>query len=722
MKKFADIVKRKGKEANLPKAIDMINKAGILGIGDERDQDKSCTGSIGEDRLRRNIQPDIMFLAIPCPTDCDECVITEFGSVSCTVPATGKFIQDGMVVSACPTTGYLVKGTTCISCSNEVNGQGCTTCEEQTVNTETTLACTACDTSLGFTLSNITSGTTTVATCTPAKDCLISEYYNGTDCTSCLANCDLCDGSVCSSCSNGFAMVINADGTRECVDVNGGCPAGHFVNPQFICTPCDASCSSCVGSRPDQCITCADSTQVLQPIQMLKVEKLNMKNEFDFKSEKSDIVLEYENPTDVPKHGTCAADCNIEGFALWKNNTVCTMCGSLGCTECDSTGVCTKCDKKQRLSLIADPADSTKKICEPCELLNSGCRLCEETNSKSCLACKSPKFSLLEDSTGLKTCVRRCPSGMFSEPQVLAATLAPTTMKDLNYNKCSPCLTGCTECKGKGDFCLLCSDAGMFAQPDGTCAATCPAGTFTGDGRCQKCDTNTETCEINSVSGEYKALTCATGFFIDISETKCVQQSQCGKGYFGQVSTGKCTACDATVCSECKDSANFCLKCKDVTKFVSSDGTCKANPADVTCATSQFKNSAGLCLECDKKCDSATGCVGAGDSKCLKCASTMNVLGSVTPVDGTSPTIYKCGPSCPALSEVTVVGGQNICNTCYKDTTKPVFDLSTQTCIAEASGCPATTVLTTLDKITKEDNAQALSFSGTAADVKVCVK
>ena len=102
-----------------------------------------------------------MFLAIPCPTDCDKCVITEFGSVSCTVPVTGKFIQDGMVVSACPATGYLVKGTMCIRCSNQMNGKGCTTCVEKTVNTETNLVCTACDTTLGFTLNTITNGNKT---------------------------------------------------------------------------------------------------------------------------------------------------------------------------------------------------------------------------------------------------------------------------------------------------------------------------------------------------------------------------------------------------------------------------------------------------------------------------------------------------------------------------------------------------------------------------------
>ena len=337
-------------------------------------------------------------------------------------------------------------------------------------------------------------------------------------------------------------MMINADSTRECVDVNGGCPAGHFVNSQFICTPCDATCDSCFGSRPDQCITCKDTTQVLQPIQMLRVQRLNMKNEFNFMSEKSDFVLEYEIPTYIPTHGVCAADCNVEGFALWNNNGVCTMCGSLGCTQCDSTGVCTKCNKKQRLSLIEDPFDSTNKICEPCELLMNGCRICEETNSQSCLACQYPKFSLLTDITGISTCVRRCPSGMFSNNVPLVPADVPTTMKNLDSNTCTPCHTDCTECKGAANFCLLCSAPGMFAQSDGTCAATCPAGTFKGEGRCQKCKANTATCEIDLATGQYKALTCTTGFFIDISGKKCVQQNKCGKGYFGKASTGKCTA------------------------------------------------------------------------------------------------------------------------------------------------------------------------------------
>ena len=48
-------------------------------------------------------------------------------------------------------------------------------------------------------------------------------------------------------------------------------------------------------------------------------------SEFEFKAGDSDFVIEYEIPTGVPIHGTCADDCEAEGFALWNENKVCKM-------------------------------------------------------------------------------------------------------------------------------------------------------------------------------------------------------------------------------------------------------------------------------------------------------------------------------------------------------------------------------------------------------------
>jgi len=42
-------------------------------------------------------------------------------------------------------------------------------------------------------------------------------------------------------------------------------------------------------------------------------------------------------------------------------------------------------------------------------------------------------------------------------------------------------------------------------------------------------------------------------------------------------------------------------------------------------------------------------------------------------------TTYKCGMTCPPLSEEATEGGQQVCKMCKNDSNKPVFDFSTQT-------------------------------------------
>jgi len=252
-----------------------------------------------------------------------------------------------------------------VSCSNYMNGYGCTACEEQTMNGMTSLVCTACDSTMGLSLETVADGIKTWNRCEVTEDCEIDKYFDGSGCVNCIDNCEICNGPECSACLEDFVMLVHPNMTRECVAIEDGCPSGQYVNAQFICTPCDSSCDTCFGKRRDQCITCKDATQVLRPIQMLRVDRINMKNDFEFEVGKSEFSLEYEIPEDVPSHGVCAADCMVEGFALWNNNGTCEMCSPHGCSECDSNGMCTQCSKKQRLSLIDNPEDSTDKWCEP---------------------------------------------------------------------------------------------------------------------------------------------------------------------------------------------------------------------------------------------------------------------------------------------------------------------------------------------------------------------
>ena len=67
-------------------------------------------------------------------------------------------------------------------------------------------------------------------------------------------------------------------------------------------------------------------------MQFLKVDMLNKLSEFEFKAGDSDFAIEYEIPAGVPKHGTCAPDCDAEGFALWNDNKECKLCEPFGCS------------------------------------------------------------------------------------------------------------------------------------------------------------------------------------------------------------------------------------------------------------------------------------------------------------------------------------------------------------------------------------------------------
>ena len=62
-----------------------------------------------------------------------------------------------------------------------------------------------------------------------------------------------------------------------------------------------------------------------------------------------------------------------------------------------------------------------------------------------------------------------------------------------------------------------------------------------------------------------------------------------------------------------------------------------------------------------------------------------------------------------------------VCKRCDSvDSTKKVYDFSTHTCIAEGGGCPTKTVMTTLDQLTKESSAEAMTVTGDHSMIKVC--
>ena len=90
-----------GDEVQLSKVMSIINQKRVLGIGKEKDNEEKCTNSVFDQREPRNNQPSFAYLAIPCPTDCDECHVTKYGSLYCTKATSPKYVKDGAVVADC---------------------------------------------------------------------------------------------------------------------------------------------------------------------------------------------------------------------------------------------------------------------------------------------------------------------------------------------------------------------------------------------------------------------------------------------------------------------------------------------------------------------------------------------------------------------------------------------------------------------------------------------
>ncbi|CAG9335153.1 unnamed protein product [Blepharisma stoltei] len=108
-------------------------------------------------------------------------------------------------------------------------------------------------------------------------NCSLSQYYNGSGCTNCIASCSkgcrnadtcrLCKTKECATCTE-------FSGTNSCLtcianavaDGTGGCTCGtnaFWVASSQTCEICDALCSTCIKTTYFECSLCSGSSQLV---------------------------------------------------------------------------------------------------------------------------------------------------------------------------------------------------------------------------------------------------------------------------------------------------------------------------------------------------------------------------------------------------------------------------------------------------------------------------
>lgn len=310
-------------ERDLPKAINEIDGKNILGFMKEKEMEDTCILNVGEDRKPKDIQPGLVFIAVPCPENCDQCIVTKYGSLKCTVPSSGFKLQMGKVVQSCQAEGYVEMANVCYPCST--NG-GCKTCTVSVVDNKPKMVCSACFASLGYALETVTVNGTQMQMCNQ-KQCLTdpTKYYNNGQCVDCTANCALCKDGHCMKCKEDFAMMINSSNmARTCL---ADCGDGYYVDEHHMCRKCDESCSTCVAKGPDACLSCKVAGKKLVPVQKIRIMKNNAESDFDVKNNKTETADFYEEDPDMVFPGSCQDECMMNGIALFENDAgECELC------------------------------------------------------------------------------------------------------------------------------------------------------------------------------------------------------------------------------------------------------------------------------------------------------------------------------------------------------------------------------------------------------------
>lgn len=511
--------------------------------------------------------------------------------------------------------------------------------------------------------------------------CGVRNYIKDSKCEKCDPECMLCLGSARTQCT---ACDYQRDLDLVEIKVSGvvkystcECKAGYFKDSNGACQACSPTCSSCTGSKPEECLLCAFST-------MVKIQETF--NTFSCECPDKSFWDKLTNTCIDPTKGCLAGKYTSAG-------SVCLPCAP-ECATCSgpSPDQCLTCNAALTMNLLTNKCECAKgeyfdtslstPACSRCHLLCNNQGFCSGPNPSDCDSCASTAVEerVMVEGKEVTQCV--CPPNYIFNDQ--SCTPVDCSNSGVNKLKCttSGCAPGCTSCVGpEDDKCVVCTANARFEKVGmlhdieyGKCH--CAPGTYFSSGSCLECldgclectsATDCLRCEplkkdLASTAGTVECY-CIEGYHKNaMGHCEPANGSQCRLGeYFdGHL----CFPCHFScyVCSGPKP--NDCIECKNDLAFEKKQT--KAAEIECSCKPGTYLDQED-CLPCHKTC---TNCVGPAPTDCTTCAASLELKASA-PSSCICKTTQLYNPETSSC-EVVQAGAScsSPCSTCSGVTTK----------------------------------------------------
>ncbi|KAL4499150.1 hypothetical protein ABPG72_017052 [Tetrahymena utriculariae] len=591
-------------------------------------------------------QDSIQIACKACDPSCKTC--NGQGPNKCQSCNANQYLYQGnSCVSNCPS-GFYNNLTICSSCSSS-----CLTCNYPGDSS----TCTSCSSN------QFLYNGQCLQSCPPntyAKICnqiqkhlsmLLFLFYKaqtGNTCILCNKTCSTCIGSNPNQCITCAASLYYNPNNQLCQST---CDDQFYPNnSNQACTPCDSSCYNCSGSAPNQCIQCAGNKNLDNS------KCVTNCSPGKYKSPTSNVCLNCSSNCNTcsPTNPSSCLSCTLPYYFQYRDSTCQLTCqpdqyrdnNSVSCINCNTS--CTTCLGSQNtdcLSCTGTFLQNTQCVssCQDGYYPNKITQRCENCN-RNCKQCFGP------DQNSCLSCV--APLIYQKSTSQCVSVCNQNQYINLSTNTCESCYVDCASCRGSlNNQCTSCSGQKYLYQ--NTCVASCPNGNYANQNICQQCTYGCQVCYDGSAN---KCIVCMSGYFLQ--KGQCVKS--CPEFYFADIYSFTCQPCSSN-CSQCENYGSLtCLKCGNGYNLY--ENACIQN-----CPVGTYVNNQ-ICNNCDASCLS---CIGPSDNQCTSCQSQIFLQDNycVSQCDSNYATILsqqlcvKCDPSCLTCSG----GKQDQCLTCTQN-------------------------------------------------------